>query len=227
MVLGLGGVWGPWTIIAASGVICFVGAMTLRPILEHPSLASLAPYVFYIWAWISSLILAGAFNGGEAFNVYVGLGMILNIVISYLVYTLLERRGVLDRLDDPDRREIWTLYWFTYVLSASVPTSLGLARLNNAISLFPIVVYGMVFGWFGPEVIPRVIPRDIRPFLLLGAYFFFILLLYGLLETVNPALKYLTPDWVVVVLLSYVSCHAMLVSRCSLEALKPPKTDKE
>lgn len=104
---------------------------------------------------------------------------------------------------------------------------MGLAQLNHLISILPITIYGVVFGWFGPEVIARTIPGKSLPALLVGGLFFFILLLYGILETFNPALKYVTPDWGIVVLVSYIACYTMLVSRCVLEASEGPAGQEE
>lgn len=97
---------------------------------------------------------------------------------------------------------------------------MSLAQLNHVMSILPIVIYGVVFGWFGPEVIARTIPGKSLPALLVGGLFFLILLLYGILETFNPALKYITPDWGIVAFVSYIACYTMLVSRCVLEAFE-------
>jgi len=218
LVLGLGDLWDLWAMIVAAGVILTVGSIALKPILENLSLIA-APIIFCLWAWLFSLVFyTGVLAGGDL--AYAGLGLILNGLVFYFVIVLLERHDLLNRLGDPKRRRFQALSWFLLVASASVPTSLGLTRLNHVINLLPVIVYAMVFGWFGPEVIPRVIPGTVKPWLLLIAHIVLIALVYWLLETVNPALKLLTSDLGDVGILSYVACLAMLVSRYTLEAVK-------
>jgi len=84
------------------------------------------------------------------------------------------------------------------------------------IDLIPVVLYGMVFGWLGPEVIPRVIPGSLRAVVVATGYPFALVFLYWFLETINPSLSYPTLNAVNVILLSYIACYAMLVSRCTL-----------
>jgi len=217
--LGLGDLWNLWAMIIAGGVILTVGSITLRPIVENPSLIE-ASVIFYLWAWLFSLVLYTGVLAGDL--AYAGLGLILNGLVFYLVVTLLDKRNLLSKLGDPRRSGLQALNWFLLISSASVPTSLGLTRLHSMINLFPIIAFGMVFGWLGPEVIPRVISGRGKPFVLLGAHMFLLIFLYWISETVNPALKYLTLDLVDVWILSYVACLAMLVSRCTLEAKKFP-----
>jgi len=218
VVLGLGDLWNPWSMIAAGGVFFLVGAITLRPILEYSTLNALAPTLFFIFAHIFTFYLYAGVLAGDF--IYGGLGIILNILFSYLVIALLKKRDIRKKLEARAPRGVWVLYWFLLILSASVPTSLGLTRLHTMVNLSPIIIYGMVFGWFGPEVIPRVIPGSGRPLLLFFSHMFLSIFLYWLLKTINPALEYITLDLGDVWILSYVACYIMLVSRCTMEAKK-------
>lgn len=220
VVLGLGDLWNLWAMIAAGGVFFLVGAITLRPILEYSTPNAFAPILFFIFAHIFTFYLYAGVLAGDF--MYGGLGIILNILFSYSVIAILKKRDILEKLEARAPRGVWVLYWFLLILSASVPTSLGLTRLHTMVNLLPVIVYGMVFGWFGPEVIPRVIPGSGRPLLLFFSHMFLLIFFYWLFEIVNPALKYLTLDLVDVWVLSYVACLAMLVSRCTLEAKKFP-----
>jgi hypothetical protein len=135
----------------------------------------------------------------------------LGCILGLLFLFLLKKWNLLDRLENRG-----THVRFVFTLSAAVPTSLGLARLNHVISLFPIIVYGVVFGLLGPEVIPRVAPGVLKPTLIVGASLILIPLLYVFLETISPALNQY-PDPMVAVLLSWIACYSMLVSRAMLE----------
>jgi len=183
VVLGLGGLWGPWAIIVASSVFFFTGLLMGKLVQEYPSLnTSGAPYIFLSLAWLGSLFLAALAGGGEF--LYAGFGFFLGMFLTKFVHVLLKKHNILDRLASHE-----TYVWFMFILSAAVQTSLGLARLNHVMSLLPIIIYGTLYGLLGPEVIPRGAPGKRTPMLLVGAYFFFILLLYSFLETVNPALN--------------------------------------
>jgi len=185
---------------------------------REPFLAtSIAPYVFFFWAWFGSLFYT-AVTGGEL--LYVGLAIFLDIALANLVADLLKKRGFLDRLDCPSSHRLWLLLWLIFVLSSAVPTSVGLARLNHVIDLLLVIFYGMVFGWFSPEVMPRLIPRDYGPLLVMFAHLFLLIFLYMLLETVDPSLTYPTLNALDVLLLSYVACYAMFVSRSIMETFR-------
>lgn len=212
-VLGLEGLWNPWALIAASFVFFFVGLHLGNLVQRHPSFrSSTAAYVFLTFALLGILFLA-AFAGGRQF-LYAGLGFLIDMFLTWLIYAVLKGRDLLESLES-QRAYIW----FVFILSAALPTYLGLAKLNHGISPTFIIIYGTTFGLFGPEVIPRVAPRRATPLLLAGAYFFFTLFLYSSLEIMNPNLNYLALEWLVVLSLSYVACYTMLVSRCTLESI--------
>ena len=220
-VLGLEGLWSPWAIIAASFVFFFVGLHLGNLVQRHPSFrSSTAPYVFLTFALLGILFLA-AFAGGRQF-LYAGLGFLIDMFLTWLVYVILEGRDLLESL-----KSHRTYIWFVFILSAALPTYLGLEQLNHGISLTFIIIYGAAFGLFGPEVIRRVARRRATPLLLTSGYFFLTLLLYNLLEIVNPNLKYLALEWLVVLSLSYLAGYTMLVSRCVLEAFEGPEGQKE
>lgn len=219
VVLGLGRLWGPWGTIAASGVILSVGMLMWRLIEESrdPFLAtSIAPYVFFFWAWFSSVFYAVVTGSW----LLAGLAIFLDIALAIPVADLLKKRGFLDKLDRPSSHRLWLLVWFMFILSSAVPTSVGLARLNHVIDLLLVIFYGMAFGWFSPEVMPRLIPRDYGPLLVIFAHPFLLTFLYMLLETIDSSLTYPTLTLLDVVLLSYVACYAMFVSRSIMETFR-------
>jgi len=195
VALGLGGLWGPWAVIAASGVFLSAGLLMCKPLLRW-LVSSKAPYMFFWFAWMASF-LAAPLAGGVFW--YAGLGCLLGL----FSLVLLRKWNVLHRLKNRS-----THVWFVFILSAAVPTSLGLARLNHVISLFPIIAYGVFFGLLGPEVIPRVAPGVLKPTLIVGASLFLIPLLYLFLGTISPALHQY-PDPMVAVLLSWIACYSI------------------
>jgi len=185
---------------------------------RDPFLAtSIAPYVFFFWAWFSSVFYAAVTGGGLP---YAALAIFLDIALAIPVADLLKKRGFLDKLDCPSSHRLWLLVWFMFFLSSAVPTSVGLARLNHVIDLLLVIFYGMAFGWFSPEVMPRLIPRDYGPLLVIFAHPFLLTFLYMLLETIDPSLTYPTLTLLDVVLLSYVACYAMFVSRSIMETFR-------
>lgn len=218
VVLGVGRLRDFWAVSGASALFFVLGLLLGKIVQKHRSLSSSgAPVTFCLLAWAGALILSA--EAGRS-PLVLGLGVLVSLFAFDVAKYLLKRYNLLDRLNDHQ-----TCVWLIFTISAAVPASIGLDQLNHLMSILPIIIYGVVFGWFGPEVIARVVPGMSRPAFLMLGFFFIILSLYGLLETFNPALKYLTPDWVIVVFLSYLACHTMLVSRCISEAVRTSQSD--
>ena len=179
---------------------------------NHSSLKSSgAPFIFYLFAWLGSVCLAA---WARKAPVVLALGGLLGPFLSRFVRSLLKKYDLPDRLERHH-----SCVWLVFVFSAAVPASMSLAQLNHVMSILPIIIYGGIFGWFGPEVLPRVFPGSSLPVLLPGSHLLITLSLYVLSETHNSALEYLIPDWVIVVFLSYLACYVMLVSRCALKSI--------
>jgi len=173
----------------------------------------------------SSTTYATISGGGDW--IYAALAWFLAMVMGNLVVWVLEKLGVDGMVKELSSRRILFFIWFICILSASVPTSLGLARINHVIDLVPTIIFGVALGWLGPEVIPRIIPGFLRSVFLIVAYPFVLAFLYMFLEAINPALSYPTLTLLDAVLLSYISCYAMLASRSAFENFRRLVSDEE
>lgn len=220
IVLRLYDMCGLWAAVAASVVFFILGLELGKIVQKHSSLRSSgAPFMFWVLAWMSSLILAHSAGIAPA---VLALGGLLGPFSLRLFMFLLKKYNLVNRLESHQ-----TYAWLIFTSSAAVPASMSLTQLNNVMSSLPIIIYVVVFGWFGPEVIARVVPGKSPPALIVGGFLFIIISFYAILGTLDPALKYVTPDWVVVVFFSYLACYTMLVSRCVLEIFERPDGQKE
>jgi len=226
-ILDLGRFWGSWSVIGVS-VLFFSIGMSMWKLTDEPDLPSFsstsAHYILFFYAWFGfifyELILSGEW-------LYASLVILLDVAITYfVVFGFLDKRHLLKRLDTPFNKKLWEFLWFIFILSSAVPTTLGLTRLHSILSLLPIITYSIVFGWFGLETAPRIVPKTLGAHILAPAYFIFIVLLYGGIETANPALKYFTPDSGQVILLSLISVYVMFISRSMYKSFSQPLSDK-
>jgi len=219
-VLGFEGLWNPWIVVATSFVLFFTGVVLINPIQRCLAQDWSQPIIilFLFLSMFSSTTYATISGGGDW--IYAALALFLAMVMGNLVVWVLEKLGVDEMLKEMSSRGILSFIWFIYILSASVPTSLGLARIHHVIDLVPIIIFGVALGWLGPEVIPRIIPGFLRSLFLIGAHPFVLALLYMFLEAINPALSYPTLTLLDALLLSYISCYAMLASRSAFETCK-------
>jgi len=220
-VLGLEGLWNPWIVVATSFVLFYTGLVLSNPIHKCLPQDWSPPVIilFLFFSMFSSTTYATISRGGEEW-IYAFLAWILALVMGNFVVWVLKKLGVHQMVKEMSSRRILSFIWFIYTLSASVPTSLGLARINHVIDLVPTIIFGVALGWLGPEVIPRVIPGFLRSLFLIVAYPFLLTPLYMFLEAINPALSYPTLTLLDALLLSYISCHAMLASRSAFETCK-------
>jgi len=226
-ILGLEGLWNPWIVVATSFVLFYTGVVLINPIQRCLPRDWSQPIImlFLFLSMFCSTTYATISGGGEW--IYAASAWILALVMGNLVARVLEKLGVDEMLKELSSRGILSFIWFIYILSASVPTSLGLARIHHVIDLVPIVIFGVALGWLGPEVIPRVIPGFLRSLFLIVAHPFLLSLLYMFLEAINPALSYPTLTLLDALLLSYISCYAMLASRSAFENFKRLVSDEE
>ena len=134
------------------------------------------------------------------------------------------RLKLLDRLVNIEHKRTYVFYWFIYILSTSIPTSLGLARLKYLVNLIPIFLFVMIFGWFGPEVTYRImggVYGALKAIFLELAFFLMVVMLHSsIFGDIYPMMKHLIPDgfWVYSVVI--IALPSMLISRIILEFLK-------
>ena len=226
-ILGLEGLWNPWIIVATSFVLFYTGLVLYNPtqkcLPQDRSQSIIILFLFF--SMFSSTTYATISGRGDW--IYAALAWFLALVMGNLVVWVLEKLGVDEMLKELSSRRILFFIWFIYILSASVPTSLGLARINHVIDLVPTIVFAVTLGWVGPEVIPRIIPGFLRSLFLIVAHPFLLALLYMFLEAINPAFSYPTLTLLDALLLSYISCYAMLASRSAFENFKRLVSDEE
>jgi len=213
VLLGLGNSWHPLIVIFAAGMILPMIILLDRPI-GFKSSNSYAVHIFMICAFVFSLIMSD----------YPGTGAFIDGIAFLIFLYLLMRLKLLDRLVNIEHKRTYVFYWFIYILSTSIPTSLGLARLKYLVNLIPIFLFVMIFGWFGPEVTYRImggVYGALKAIFLELAFFLMVVMLYSsIFGDIYPMMKPLIPDgfWVYSVVI--IALPSMLISRIILEFLK-------
>jgi hypothetical protein len=221
-LIGSMDLWMPWAMVVAASALLFAGLVMLKPM--HEALKSSSSggngLVLLLFAYSFFLLYASLSTGVEW--AYAGLAMVLLAVVPPYLYAKYMDEIIGKIQKNSARARL--LIWFTVVLSTSVPTAFGLSKVSSVIDLIPVALYALIFGWFGLEVIPKIIPNTIRTLLLVLGYFLAIALLYGLIGTINPALASVLNGGNVI-LLSLIAGYAMLVSRLALGSSKNIKVE--
>jgi len=209
--VGLGASWHPLIVIGAGALMLAMSLIMGKPVALHsPNIHS-----FRILMLVAVLF---SFMTAE----YPALGIFLGVIPVLVILFLLIKLQRFQTLVDPKDYRVFALYWFIYVLSASIPTSADLARINYMVNLFPIFLTGAIFGWFGPEVTYRIIGGvygSVKALLLIFALFIITMLSSAILQNI-PALKHLVLDFGIVYIDIIISMYSMLISRIIFDFLK-------
>ncbi len=200
-------------IIVASAVFFVLGLQLWNNIRKQFSLDfSTGPFIFFLFSWIGFLLLS---TWVVKMPIILILGTFFDIFSLKITMTLLKKYNLSEKMENHN-----VFLWLIFTFSAVIPAHISLFQINHFISIIFIIIYVVIFGWFGPEMLSSILHGKYRPVLLAGAFYFFVLSFYAIMETINPTLKYITEDWVVVVFLSYIGCYVMFISRCISKILK-------
>jgi len=211
MYLNLGKALNPFYFFFASGTMLFITSLLLKFLIRTSKQPSII--VLYFFSFILSL-----YSNPPGMN-YVAVGFI-GIGIIFLVITyILKRLNLIGKLVNSTFSEKIVIYWFIYILAASVVTSTSLSALNDLVNLVPIYILGTFFGWMGPEVTYRFVGGIYGPVKALALYvalFFFVIIFYGFLLGDVFQLHHLASNGPDVLGVSYIAVPSMLLSRITL-----------
>jgi len=113
--------------------------------------------------------------------------------------------------------------WAIYIFAASISTAAYLAHIEFVQNIILVFVFGIVFGWFGPELLSKYLNGKygyllalVFP-LLLGLFSISVFLFLGWL---NSSMQKYQLDTGFVITSSLISIPSMLMSRYLLEIIK-------
>ncbi len=212
-VVGFGASWNPLTVIGAVALMFATSQIMGKPMdLQSPNLHSIRILMLVT-------VVCSLFTSNDP-----GLGVFLGLMPVIIVFYLLIKLQRFEILVDPKDERVFALYWFIYVISASIPTSMGLAELKYTVNFIPVFLIGTILGWLGPEVTYRIIGGVYGAVKALALTFVFLMifvLLYGLIfGDIFPTMNYLVPDGPKVFLISFTALPSMLLSRITMEFFK-------
>ncbi len=213
MILGLGKMWSPWGVIAASLGFFVTGTLLLRKIVdEYSPLTSLLAYYMFSFAVMMTFYLP-AFVGERNVR-YAGISFLMYVIIVPFIDRLLNEHNIFNKFEYDEK--VFAGVWSIYAISSAVLTSTGLADCHHFIDFLVVIVYALMAGWFSPETLSG----KARSAMTIGLLIFVILPVHLLTGTINPTLNYPTLHCGEVWIMSFIVCFSMLTSRCGLDIMK-------
>ncbi len=210
-VVGLGASWHPLTVIGAVALMFATSQIMGKPMdLQSPNLYSIRILMLVT-------VVCSLFASNDP-----GLGVFLGLMPVIIIFYLLIKLQRFEILVAPQDDKVFALYWFIYVISASIPTSGILDKFKYAMNLTPSFILGLLLGWFGPETLYRFIGGIYGPLKALILYCVFILIvsIYGLILQSIEAMSYLSYDIGFIIFIVIITVYSMLISRIILEFIK-------
>lgn len=211
-IVGLGTSWHPLTVIGAVALMFATSQIMGKPMdLQSPNLYSIRILMLVT-------VILSLFTSNDP-----GLGVFLGLMPVIIVFYLLIKLQRFKILVDPKDDMVFALYWFIYVLSASIPTSVNLAKLKYTVNFIPVFLIGTILGWFGPEVTYRIIGGVYGPLKALAlelALFLLVGCIYGFVFENITGLNSFSYDGPNVILGIIITMYSMLISRIILEFIK-------